>query len=273
MQLLPGYLSFLTLSSLSNNSLPSYQPFADLSGLKMASYAAAAEWHPGEAEMQKRLRVPDMDNPTSPFLTPQASNTLASSPLIALGTLDANGRPWTTLWGGEAGFSRTIAQGIIGVKTTVDRENDPVLKELLGDNADGEVVQVDGVGKMVSGLTINLQTRRRVKLYGRMVAGALSATDEGVGEVQLVVHIEQSLGKSLRILGVTKLTRSRKLPKVPQQEANRTSHTTTETCVRQDTPTTSCHRSHHEKRPLLHILRKSGLRHGHQPPRRATWVC
>jgi hypothetical protein len=29
-----------------------------------------------------------------------------------------------------------------------------------------------------------------------MVAGALAATEEGIGEVQLVVKIEQSLGKN-----------------------------------------------------------------------------
>lgn len=167
----------------------------------MAFYEADAAWHTGEQEMHKLLRVPAQDNPTQPYLTLQASNTLIRSPLIALGTLDEEGRPWTTVWGGEAGFSRAIAQGIIGVRTTVDREYDPVLKVLLGDKADGEVVQVQGTGKMVSGLTINLETRKRVKLYGRMVAGALAATEEGIGEVQLVVKIEQSLGKSYTTCG------------------------------------------------------------------------
>jgi hypothetical protein len=159
------------------------------------AFVEALEWHDGEERMHKLLQVPNNDNPTSPFLSPYASNVLIRSPLIALGTLDSGGRPWTTLWGGEEGFSRAIAQSIIGVKTTVDRTHDPVLRELLGDKADGEVVQVQGQGKMVSGLGINLETRSRVKLYGRMVAGALAATEEGVGEVQLVVKIEQSLGK------------------------------------------------------------------------------
>ncbi|KAL2069979.1 hypothetical protein VTL71DRAFT_14659 [Oculimacula yallundae] len=166
----------------------------------MAFYEADTAWHAGEAEMQKLLRVPNLDNPTQPYLTPQAANTLIRAPLIALGTLDEEGRPWTTLWGGEAGFSRAIAQGIMGVRTTVDREYDPVVKVLLGDKSDGEVVQVQGTGKMVSGLTINLETRKRVKLYGRMVAGALAATEEGVGEVQLVVKIEQSLGNCPKYL-------------------------------------------------------------------------
>ena len=163
----------------------------------MAFFEAATQWHAGEEEMHKMLRVPQHDNPTQPYLTPQAQNLLIRSPLIALGTLDAQGRPWTTLWGGEPGFSRAIAQSIIGVKATVDRAYDPIIETLLGGKADGEVVQEQGTGKMVSGLAIDLESRRRVKLYGRMVAGALSATEEGIGEVQLVVKIEQSLGKRL----------------------------------------------------------------------------
>jgi hypothetical protein len=39
-----------------------------------------------------------------------------------------------------------------------------------------------------------------VKLAGRMIAGALSATEADVGEVQLVVKIEQSLGECLNVL-------------------------------------------------------------------------
>lgn len=162
----------------------------------MAFYEADTQWHEGEEKMHKLLRVPNQDNPTQPYLTPMASNVLIRSPLVALGTLDAQGRPWTTVLGGEAGFSRAIAQSIIGLKATVDLTYDPVVETLLGGNADGEVVQVKGTGKMVGGLAIDLETRRRVKLYGRMVAGALSATEKGIGEVQLVVKIEQSLGKN-----------------------------------------------------------------------------
>lgn len=144
--------------------------------------------------MHKLLRVPEHGNPSSPHLNPFAANLLTRAPLLAVGTLDAEGRPWTTIWGGEAGFAQPVAQSIIGMKTTVNRELDPVLKELLGDLADDEVYQEKGVGKMVGGLAIDLETRRRVKLYGRMVAGAFTRTIENLGEVQLVVKIEESLG-------------------------------------------------------------------------------
>ena len=55
---------------------------------------------------------------------------------------------------------------------------------------------------MVAGLAIDLENRKRLKLYGRMAAGALTATDEGLGDVQLVVKIEQSLGTSPHVCGL-----------------------------------------------------------------------
>jgi hypothetical protein len=161
---------------------------------------AETQWHKGEEEMHSWLRVPQGDNPTSPYLSPYAARLLVMSPLLAIGTLDAKDRPWTTIWGGEAGFSQPVAQSVIGMKATVDRTYDPVLQTLLGNKADGEVVREEGAGRMVSGLATDLESRTRVKLAGRMIAGALSATEADVGEVQLVVKIEQSLGKCLDVL-------------------------------------------------------------------------
>lgn len=152
------------------------------------------QWHSGEEEMHRRLHVPHNENPTSAFLTPHAANFLVQSPLLALGTLDSEGRPWTSLWGGERGFARAISQSIIGIQATVDRTYDPVAEILFGGKADGEVIKAEGEGKMVGGLAIDLEARRRVKLYGRMAVGALAGTEEGVGEAQLAVKIEQSLG-------------------------------------------------------------------------------
>lgn len=163
----------------------------------MASIQALeTQWHKGEEEIHKLLHVPTVDNPTSSFLSPYAANLLTQSPLLALGTVDSEGRPWTSLWGGERGFARAIAQSMIGIQATIDRTHDPVAETLLGGRADGEVIKAEGQGKMVGGLAIDLETRRRVKLYGRMAVGALVATEEGVADAQLAVKIEQSLGMS-----------------------------------------------------------------------------
>ena len=153
--------------------------------------------------MRALLHVPDGDNPTSPGLNPYARRLLHISSLLAIGTLDANGRPWSTLLAGEPGFARSLGQSVIGVKTLVDGRFDPVIGHLLGDKADGEVHEDEGNGQLVSALGLHLATRDRVKLSGKMVAGALghrrpiSEADEdesGPVEVQLVFAIQQSLG-------------------------------------------------------------------------------
>lgn len=158
--------------------------------------AAEAQWHKGEEEMHRLLRVPEQDNPTSYFLAPYAAHQLMQSPLLALGTIDSEGRPWTSLWGGERGFARAISQEIIGIQATIDRSYDPVAEVLFDGKADGELIRAEGQGKMVGGLGIDLEARRRIKLYGRMAVGALISTEEGAGEAQLAIKIEQSLGMS-----------------------------------------------------------------------------
>ncbi|KAI9665999.1 MAG: hypothetical protein M1821_003934 [Bathelium mastoideum] len=172
--------------------------------------AFALPWHDGEHRAHALLHVYERDNPTLSSLAPRAGYRLQNDPLLAIGTLDTQKRPWTTLWGGEAGFARPIAQDIIGVKTLVDGAFDPVVEALVGktEGNGGQIVKEQGKGRMVSGLSIHLDQRHRWKLYGRMIAGALgkakgfeekdsqsrSPSLEGSNsEVQLVVRIEQSL--------------------------------------------------------------------------------
>ncbi|ESZ90947.1 hypothetical protein SBOR_8665 [Sclerotinia borealis F-4128] len=176
------------------------------------AFQLATEWHAGEEEMQKRLRVPQGENPTSPYLSPYAANLLTRSPLLALGTLDSSGRPWTTLWGGEAGFAWPVAQSVIAVKATVDLEYDPVSEFLLGKSSNGQIKREDSPGRMVGGLAIDLESRKRVKLYGRMAAGTLKETaGNGVAEASLVVKIEQSLGNCPKYLNKKHI-----IPRVPK---------------------------------------------------------
>ena len=158
----------------------------------------ALPFHEGEVNMHRTLRVPTRDNPTSPFLTPFASRVLQMSPLLSLGTIDSQGRPWTTLWGGAPAFARPIAPSIIAIKSAVGRTLDPVIETLLGDEANGDVVQGGEQGPLISALAIDLDARMRVKLSGRMIAGALMEPEKGSGaaEVQMVMKIETSLGES-----------------------------------------------------------------------------
>jgi hypothetical protein len=155
-------------------------------------------FHNGEVKMHELLHVPDRDNPTSDFLSPGAGYMVMHSPLLALGTTDQHGRIWTSIYGGEAGFARPIAESVIGVKTAVDRTYDPVIEALLGPNASvGEVVKANGPKKVISGLAIDLENRKRVKIAGSFIAGAIQEAEISNGplEVQMAINIDESLGK------------------------------------------------------------------------------
>ena len=166
------------------------------------------QWHEGEVKIREAMHSPPTDNPTVPTLSPQLANHLQVAPLVAIGTIDKEGRPWTTLWGnGDKGFARPLANEIIGIRTPVTGKYDPVVEELFGKDATGEVVREEGTGRMVSGLTIDLETRKRVKMYGRMIAGALGTREdevagheEHIAEAQLVLKIEQSEGNCPKYL-------------------------------------------------------------------------
>ncbi|GAB7349439.1 hypothetical protein MBLNU459_g8546t1 [Dothideomycetes sp. NU459] len=183
------------------------------------AFFQALPWHEGEEEMHKQLRVPEIDNPTVPRLSHQAVVMLQRAPLIAIGALDSDGNSWVTLWGGAQGLSQPLGNSIIGVKTPVAVTSDPVVETLFGGKADGQVVREEGRGRMVGGLAIDLETRKRVKIYGRMVAGALKSyqdeeTGAEQGEVQLVVNIEQSLGNCPKYLNKKSMKPALTSPKI-----------------------------------------------------------
>ncbi|KAF6842968.1 oxidoreductase FAD-binding domain-containing protein [Colletotrichum musicola] len=157
--------------------------------------ARTIEWHEGELAVHELLKVPTHRNPTAPGLPASYGHRIAASPLLALGTLDSEGRPWTTIWGGEAGaVARPVAEGVLGVRSLVDVEDDPVFAALWEGREREEVVRFEG-GKKVAGLAIDLRTRDRVKIAGRMVAGAVAE-----GEVQVAVEVEESLGNCPKYL-------------------------------------------------------------------------
>ncbi|RJE23397.1 Oxidoreductase [Aspergillus sclerotialis] len=158
-------------------------------------------WHDGEQKIQNLMRVPLDDNPTVPYLSPGAAFLVQRAPLFALGTLDEYGRPWSTVWGGESGFAGPTSESNIEVKSLVDRQSDPVLDALLNSSANGKDESKGDAGKTVSALSIDLGTRKRAKLSGRMVSASLgqdSSADGTIdsdqkGKVQLTVKIETSL--------------------------------------------------------------------------------
>ncbi|KAF3491332.1 oxidoreductase [Arthroderma uncinatum] len=173
--------------------------------------AGEVQWHDGEEKMHQLMRVPYEENPTASFLSPGAAALAQRCPLLALGTLDKQGRPWSTVWGGQAGFVGPVAQSVIGIRNVIDGTYDPVTETLLGGELAGTIVKESGPGRLMSGLPVDLENRRRVKLMGRMVAGSMeestpkdsdneSTDDNSMGkaaQVQLVMKVEESLGAVL----------------------------------------------------------------------------
>lgn len=203
------------------------------------AFFQSSPWHEGETAIHKRTHVDFReDNPTSPFLTPRAANQIQRYPLMAIGTLDESDRPWCTIWGsGELPIAQPVAQSIIGIRTTVDASFDPVVQEIYKGRDDGEVMREEGEGRMLSGLSIHLEERGRVKLAGRIIAGALSGNppsgthgnEDGhepplgkSGEVQLVVKIDQSLANCPKYLNKKKITSSTPNPRLLSTSAHLT---------------------------------------------------
>ncbi|KAF5693455.1 FAD-binding protein [Fusarium denticulatum] len=184
----PGGCHLLQLyGSFVNNNMPS----------------ATSEWHEGELAVQKQLKVPRRGNPTFPGLAPQYGMRVMQSPLVALGTLDSEGRPWATVWGGDRGFARPVAEGVLAFNSSVDTRHDPVFRALW-DGIDDEGVKEGainrpngGEGKGMAGLSIDLETRDRVKLVGNMIAGA--TVEEGKA-VQMAMAVTESLGNCPKYL-------------------------------------------------------------------------
>lgn len=63
-------------------------------------------------------------------------------------------------------MARPLGGGIVGIRTQVAEKFDPVVEELVGKEPSSQAVKEEGSRSMVSGLTIDLVTRKRVKMYG-----------------------------------------------------------------------------------------------------------
>jgi hypothetical protein len=158
-------------------------------------------FHEGEAAMHHLLKVPPGRNPTAKGLPMPYAMRVRQSPLVALGTLDDQGRPWTTIWGGERGFAGPVAQGVLGINSAVDMRHDPVFEALWTNQGDDGIVRPnDGQGKTMSALSIDLETRDRVKLAGVMVAGTVVKHDDAERVVQAAMVVTESLGNCPKYL-------------------------------------------------------------------------
>lgn len=157
----------------------------------------ATDFHEGEATVQRILKIPPQGNPTSRGFPMRYAPRVMNSPLLALGTLDGEGRPWTTVWGGERGFARPVAEDVLGMNSVVDRRWDPVFEAFWAGSEGGD--DEDGIvrgERVMAALAIDLETRDRLKLAGKMIAGAVAEESR----VQLAMYVDESLGNCPKYL-------------------------------------------------------------------------
>ncbi|KAI6765480.1 hypothetical protein HG530_006550 [Fusarium avenaceum] len=150
--------------------------------------AGITPWHQGEIAVHDLLKVPTNGNPTATGFPIRYEERLLQSPIVAVGTLDDQGRPWTTIWGGQRGFAQRTAEDVITLNSAVDMSSDPVFEALWAGQPRGGAIK--GRGRPMSGLTVDLETRDRIKIVSsRMIAGSVED-----GKVQITMHVTGSLG-------------------------------------------------------------------------------
>lgn len=201
-------------------------------------------FHPGELALQRLLQVPPRENPNAAGFPDRFVRRVTASPIVAFGALDAEGRPWTTMLGGEAGFARATTEADARdledalssassasssssarpdggggawfraetprradccARSLVDLRYDPVIRALfqLDDKGAGAGAGPGGGDRLMSALSIDLATRDRVKLMGRLAAGVIDPVPElgeGVGGVRLLMEVQESLGNCPKYL-------------------------------------------------------------------------
>ncbi|UKZ79744.1 hypothetical protein TrVFT333_007505 [Trichoderma virens FT-333] len=134
------------------------------------------------------LKLPISGDPTSSGLPMNHAVRAMESPLVALGTLDNKGRPWTTVWGGEIGCTRPVAEDVLRFDSKVDTLHDPVFKALFGSDQTkaGHAVPPNGEKrKMMAALTIDLEGQDRVKLMGSMLAVSGNRLYQSLGNLKV----------------------------------------------------------------------------------------
>lgn len=117
-------------------------------------------YHPGEREVQRRAGVAEAalraGRAVHRTLPPAAAAFLAERELVVLAAADSAGRPWATVLGGPAGFVRAVSESRVELGA-VPGPGDP----LAGALAPGAWIGI---------LAIDLETRRRARLNGRVTA-------------------------------------------------------------------------------------------------------
>lgn len=118
----------------------------------------AGEFHAGEIEVQRRAGVEDLARLTAtvmkPYLPGRAEEFVAEQPVAVVASVGEDGGVWASLLVGAPGFMR------VEDSRTLRIEAEPAVGDPLGENL--------REGAAVGLLVIDLGTRRRMKIKGRV---------------------------------------------------------------------------------------------------------
>lgn len=170
-------------------------------------------WHSGERKMHDLMNVSDQLNPTTQGLSFSAGHFVHQAPLVAIGIIDEWGKPWTTVLGGEPGIARPVGDSLIVIDTPAPSKDDPVLQFLLGSTPANQVAQFHGEKPIMAGLAIDLESRMRVKLHGKVRAGQIYCEGQ-IRRAQLVLEIEANLPNCPKYLNEKVIIPHRSDPKM-----------------------------------------------------------
>ena len=147
-------------------------------------------WHEGEAALQTAFGVERFDNPALPVLIRGSRSHLLRTPLFALGVTDSHNRIWSTILGGTAGVAREMSPTIVGINALVALRHDPAVQTLAQNDRSRRSGCSDQILGNISGVSIDLERRRRLKVFGEVVALAFTPSPgTGLHEMKLIIKI------------------------------------------------------------------------------------
>lgn len=116
------------------------------------------KYHPGEIKVQKRAGVEDLARRTATVIKPDipqlAKEFVQEQPMVVVASVGGDGKVWASLLTGEPGFMQAEDERTLRVEAGPTR-GDPLAENLH----DGATVGL---------LTIDLETRRRMKAKGKI---------------------------------------------------------------------------------------------------------
>lgn len=122
-------------------------------------------------------------------------------------------------FGGEPGIARPVGDSMIMMDTPAQNKDDPVLQFLLESTPVNQAAQSHGEKPIIGGLAIDLESRMRLKLHGRLQAGQVSYEGQ-TRRAQLLFDIDASLPNCPKYLNekfiVPNLSDPKPLPESPK---------------------------------------------------------